>query len=249
VFALLLVSLASLSTCAADGIAADVLWPKPQHMECQAASSPLPVSSAFTVKTDSTNATVLQLAAQYQSIIRAAVANPISASTARVATAKATLAGLQLTVKADATKPLDSYVVSFAGATTKAKGETDADVTQTVELTLTATSVRAAGYALETAAQLLEGGALNCSTLSLTDFPSLAVRELRVDAASRYIPLGALDSIVLGMQAAKLNVLTLHLADYAGVRAESGAYHALTDDMNGYYRHVRGWGMMERGKR
>lgn len=213
---LVVLAAVALSACAAPsslGLSPDALWPPVQSVSCGDTTTAQQVSSSFTVTTTSTNATVLALTQQYQGVIRASAVGGGDALTS--ASVAVVTTGMHA----------DEYNVTLAP---KAKA-----------FVVSAGSVRAVSYALETVAQLLEGGALNCSSVSVRDWPVLAHRGLAVDVASRYFPMPMLHDIVDGMQAAKLNTLNLHFGDYTGFRIYSDAYTTITDALNGYYRHVR----------
>lgn len=211
--------LAASSSSSSGGLAVDALWPVPQQVACTGASSGgIHVAAAFTISSSAADAVIASMAARYQALIRSQAAHRGRAPAAAPSISSATVAlghGM----------PAGGYRIEYsAGAA----------------VSLQVADAPAAGYALETLAQLLAGGVLNCSALVVSDAPALPHRGLMLDVASRYYPVALLQRIIDAMAALKLNVLNLHMADYGGVRVVSGKYTEVTDKTNGVYPQVYG---------
>lgn len=79
--------------------------------------------------------------------------------------------------------------------------------------TVQATTAIGARYGLDTLAQLYATG-VGPAHIKVEDEPTHAYRGLMVDLGRRFVPLSWFDQTLAGMEAARLNVLHLHLSDF-----------------------------------
>ena len=93
--------------------------------------------------------------------------------------------------------------------------------------TVQSSSVEGCLAALETIVQVCFGGYCNVTGFTVDDEPELPLRGLMLDTGRRFVPVPLLESIMDTMAVVRMNVLHLHLTDWAAVRWESAAYPAL----------------------
>lgn len=99
------------------------------------------------------------------------------------------------------------------------------------EATVTAATVFGAMAGLETLSQLFDPNTtatLVVTACDITDAPAYDHRGLLVDSGRRFLPVPLLEDLLNSMSYSKLNVLHLHLSDWAAERLAVDAYPQLT---------------------
>ena len=100
-------------------------------------------------------------------------------------------------------------------------------------ITITASSIYGAMYAMESITQLLSEDNATLPTVVLEDAPQYPWRGLLIDSGKRFAPMPLIYSLLDTMSYMKMNVLHLHATDVCRFGVESKIYPNLTDVLTG----------------